>query len=77
MLEDRVLLTKGIGLAIAMMSGTKLDKAAQLAVSPTTIERWLAGAVEPAPARLARLARKSGVPEDVIRNGGRPVEDAA
>lgn len=68
--EDRALLAAGIRLAIARMPGTKLDKCAALAVSPYALEKWVKGAAEPAPARLARLARKSGLSEAAIRNGG-------
>lgn len=75
--EDRKLLTEGIRLAVAMLAGTKFDKCAALGISPTTLERWIAGVAEPSSARLSRLALKSGVDVAEIRNGGRPVKDAA
>ena len=71
--EDRALLTQGIRLAVGMLTGSKLDKAATLAISPTTLERWLSGAAAPTEHRLARLARKSGISAEAIRSGGREV----
>lgn len=75
MQEDRARLAQGIRLAVATLSGSKLDRAARLAISPHTLDRWLAGAAKPTEERLARLARVSGMPQEQIRNGGK-LDDA-
>lgn len=73
--DEKKLLTEGVRLAIAMLPQTTMyARCSALSISPTTLSRWLAGVAEPSPARLARLSRKSGVSEEIIRNGGRKVE---
>jgi DNA-binding transcriptional regulator YdaS (Cro superfamily) len=76
--HERQLLRDGIRHAVSLLpESSLLAKAALLGVSPSTLDRWTAGATAPRSAALRRLAAKSGLSVEVIRNGGRPIEDAA
>ncbi|WP_143030115.1 hypothetical protein [Pseudonocardia oroxyli] len=75
--DERAALVAGIRAAVDRVPGTsQMAKAAVLGVGPSTLERWQSGASKPAEHRLARLANKSGLSQEAIRNGGvEPTDD--
>lgn len=66
--EERARLVSGIRAALALIVGTKLEKAARLGVSDYTIDRWNAGSSAPSEKNLTRIARLAGVEQEDIRN---------
>ena len=70
-IKRRQLLAKGVSAALIRIPGSRMNKCAVLGVSLPTLDRWITGASEPSEPNLTRLARRSGLTQEAIRNGGK------
>jgi transcriptional regulator with XRE-family HTH domain len=68
-MTERDRLSAGVRMALAMMQGSKMDKARRLGVSTNTLRMWESGLSEPRSENISRLARQSGMSEEDIRAG--------
>lgn len=60
----------GIRYALALIAPSQSGQAKALSVSIQTIHRWSNGLASPSPESLARIANKSGLDQETIREGG-------